>query len=120
MPIPSGFTRNYEFIFVFGVGNHGHVNKQFDNKSNFWEVSNIGSQDKETHRAAFPVELAKMAIEYGKNVIYEPFAGSGTTLVASENLQRKCFGIEISPNYCAVILERMQTAFPALVIERIT
>ena len=57
--------------------------------------------------------------EIGECVI-EPFAGSGTTLVASENLQRKCFGIEISPNYCAVILERMQTAFPALVIERIT
>jgi len=50
--------------------------------------------------------------------IYEAFGGSGTTLVACENLGRKCRAIEISPDYCAVILERMATAFPALAIER--
>jgi DNA modification methylase len=48
----------------------------------------------------------------------EPYCGSGTTMVACENLRRKCYGIEISPDYCAVILERMATAFPALAIER--
>jgi len=83
------------------------------------------STAKETanHPCPKPLKLWQDFIEnYSEkeNIIYEAFAGSGTTLVASENLQRKCFGIEISPNYCAVILERMQTAFPALVIERIT
>ena len=83
------------------------------------------STAKETanHPCPKPWKLGQDLIEnYSEkeNIIYEPFAGSGTTLVASENLQRKCFGIEISPNYCAVILERMQTAFPALLIERIT
>jgi DNA modification methylase len=51
--------------------------------------------------------------------VYEPFAGSGTTLVACQNLNRKCYAIEISENYCAVILERMQTAFPDIEIKRI-
>jgi DNA modification methylase len=52
-------------------------------------------------------------------LIYEPFLGSGTTMVACENLGRKCRGLEISPDYCAVILERMTTAFPQLKIERL-
>jgi len=51
-------------------------------------------------------------------VIYDPFAGSGTTLVACENLGRKCRAVEISPAYCAVILERMAQAFPKLEITR--
>lgn len=51
-------------------------------------------------------------------IIVEPFCGTGTTMVACQNLSRKCRGIEISPAYCAVILERMATAFPELKIER--
>jgi len=35
-----------------------------------------------------------------------------------ENLQRVIYGMEISPAYCAVVLDRMQTAFPALEIKR--
>lgn len=48
----------------------------------------------------------------------KPFAGSGTTLVAAENLNRKCYAMEISPSYVAVCLERMSTAFPGIKIER--
>ncbi|MBP7431530.1 MAG: ParB N-terminal domain-containing protein [Candidatus Hydrogenedentes bacterium] len=51
--------------------------------------------------------------------VYEPFCGSGTTMVACQNLSRKCRAIEISPNYCAVILERMATAFPELDIHKV-
>jgi len=43
--------------------------------------------------------------------IYDPFLGSGTTMVACQNLGRKCRGIEISPGYVAVALQRMQDAF---------
>jgi DNA modification methylase len=50
--------------------------------------------------------------------VYDPFAGSGSTLVAAENLKRKCYAMEISPAYCAVTLERMATAFPHLKIEK--
>jgi DNA modification methylase len=39
---------------------------------------------------------------------YDPFLGSGTTMVAAEQLGRVCRGIEISPAYCAVALQRMK------------
>jgi len=53
------------------------------------------------------------------NITFDPFIGSGTTMVACQNLNRKCRAIEISPNYCAVILERMHAAFPELEIKRL-
>jgi DNA modification methylase len=61
----------------------------------------------------------KVMSHYKTSRVYEPFCGSGTTMVACENLHRKCRAIEISANYCAVILERMNTAFPDLKIERL-
>ena len=39
-------------------------------------------------------------------IVYEPFTGTGTTLIACERLSRKCRAVEISPAYCAVTLER--------------
>jgi hypothetical protein len=42
------------------------------------------------------------------DVILDPFLGSGTTLIAAEQLSRRCFGLEIEPAYCDVIVERWQ------------
>ena len=74
------------------------------------------------HHAQMPLALPQRAIDFctsAEDLILEPFAGSGTTIVACQNLSRKCRAIEISPGYCAVILERMSTAFPKLDIERV-
>lgn len=73
----------------------------------------------DVHAATMPLHLPTWLIGEvctKAKLIYEPFAGTGTTLIAAQNLNRKCYGIEISPVYCAVILERMKTAFPNLVI----
>jgi hypothetical protein len=64
----------------------------------------------EGHPAPFSVEFAASLIEAystAGDYIYEPFCGSGTTLVACEQLGRFGRGIELEPKYCAVILERM-------------
>jgi DNA modification methylase len=41
-------------------------------------------------------------------MIYEPFAGSGTTIIAAESTGRVCLAMEIDPRYCDVIVERWQ------------
>jgi DNA modification methylase len=41
--------------------------------------------------------------------LLDPFLGSGTTLIAAEQLGRKCYGMEISPQYCDVIVKRWET-----------
>jgi DNA modification methylase len=44
------------------------------------------------------------------DVLFDPFLGSGTTMLAAEQLNRRCYGMEIEPKYCAVILQRMEDA----------
>ena len=79
-----------------------------------------GNANQEGHCASFPVEIPLRNIRLYSDeddAILEPFAGAGTTIVACENLKRKCRAIEISPAYCAVTLERMAMAFPGILIK---
>jgi len=85
-----------------------------------WDIDR--SSVNEFHPTQKPIQLAERAIKNNSevdNIVSDWFAGSGSTIVACQNLQRKCRAIEISPNYCAVILERMATAFPGIEIEQI-
>jgi len=69
-----------------------------------------------------PVELVVNAILNScpnDGIMADLFGGSGTTMVAAQNTKRLCRMIEISPAYCAVILQRMTDAFPGIEIERI-
>ena len=61
------------------------------------------------HPASFPIALPSIAIQSWPGLAYEPFCGSGTTLIAAEQLGRKCYGMEISPQYCDVIVKRWET-----------
>ena len=61
------------------------------------------------HPAVFPVGLPAIFIQSWLGIVYEPFCGSGTTLIAAEQLGRKCYGMEISPAYCDVIVKRWET-----------
>jgi len=61
------------------------------------------------HPAVFPVAFPRAFLEAWPGTAYEPFCGSGTTLIAAEQLGRKCYGMEISPAYCDVIVKRWET-----------
>lgn len=79
-----------------------------------------GERDKRVHPTQKPVRVTSdIMSDFPADVYFDGFAGSGTTLVACQNLGRKCRAIEISPAYTAVILQRMQDAFPALDIHLI-
>lgn len=77
----------------------------------------------EGHPAPFSVEFAQTVIEVFSDVghiVYEPFCGSGTSILACQNLARKCYSTELSDKYAGIILERFYTATgitPELVTE---
>lgn len=75
-------------------------------------VSDVARGEKE-HPAAFPLEFPNSYIEAmtkAGDCVAEPFSGSGTTIMACEQLGRKCRAIEISPEYVSVALERWSVA----------
>ena len=60
------------------------------------------------HPTQKPVELLAWCLKYADGLVFDPFLGSGSTLIAAEQLDRICYGLEISPEYCDVIVERWQ------------
>lgn len=87
-------------------------------QTTLWEIDKPHKSET-GHSTQKPLECMARAIRNHSGDVYEPFAGSGTTMVAAENLGRICYAIELHPPYCAVILNRMKTAFPELQINRV-
>ena len=86
-------------------------------------VWNVGkdSASKYLHPTQKPVELFAMGIENvtkKNDKVLDLFLGSGSTMVASHQLKRKCYGMELDPNYCQVIVDRMLKLDPTLIVKR--
>jgi len=81
-------------------------------QSTVWDLDNSGrDEDATTHGTQKPVEaMARPIRNHGgpDDVVYDPFLGSGTTIVAAEQLGRACVGLEIEPGYCDVIVARWE------------
>lgn len=72
------------------------------------ELGAIRSEHPATFPVGLPSEYIKAMTKKGDGVI-EPFCGSGTTLIACEQLDRVCYGMELDPKYCDVIIKRWET-----------
>lgn len=109
----ANYKQKHEPIY-YAAPIDGSVNWYGDNsQTTLWEVASENGEDYR-HPTQKPVPLAKKAIENSSrtgDLVYEPFSGSGTTIIAAENLSRQCRAVEISPAYCAVALQRYSNAF---------
>jgi len=79
-----------------------------------WQVSYEGRdiRDKEVHPATFPIQLAKKVISlftHRGELVVDPFAGSGTTLVAAQDLDRNAVGFDLQEKYVQLSNQRVQT-----------
>ncbi len=79
------------------------------NEVTVWDVDR--NRVNENHPTEKPVEcMARPIRNHDSEFVYEPFSGSGTTIIACEQLGRKCRAIEISPGYVAVAIQRWTDA----------
>ena len=76
--------------------------------NDIFEFTNENQKDTGDHTCPKTVKLFGELLNYGGTVIYDPFLGSGTTLIACEKTNRKCYGMEIDPHYCDVIIKRWE------------
>jgi DNA modification methylase len=79
-----------------------------------------GEKEKRVHPTQKPIRMLSEIIEdhIKGNLIFDGFLGSGSTMVASHQTKRKCYGMELDPKYCQVIIDRMRKLDPSLVIKR--
>ena len=80
-----------------------------------------GKSLREFHSCPKPVKLYGQLVEAFaeiENLIFEPFCGSGTTMIASHQMKRVCYGMEMSEKYCQVIVDRMLKLDPSLKVKR--
>lgn len=118
----SFYRSQHEFIFVYKNGTSKNINNielgKFGRvRSNIWQYKGMHASNPESkelnklHPTVKPTPLIMDIIldaSNPKDIILDPFCGSGTTLIAAEKLHRQARLIEISPKYCDVIIYRWE------------
>ena len=97
------------------IFNNGLKNVEY---RKYFVLDNEKSKD---HPTIKPLEIISNEIQIASNkngIVAECFTGSGSTMVASHQLKRKCYGMELDPKYCQVIIDRMRKIDPTLKIKR--
>jgi DNA modification methylase len=110
------FLTDFEIALVY----HRSAEIKGKRLGSVWSVGKDGA-NKYLHPTQKPVGLAAMAIENIltiNKICLDFFLGSGSTMVASHQLNRKCYGMELDPKYCQVIVDRMIKLDPTLTIKR--
>jgi site-specific DNA-methyltransferase (adenine-specific) len=115
----SQYIPNYEpCIYAF---KDGHTPQWFGptDEKTVWELKKESKND--YHPTQKPVELPERAIKNSSKInqiVMDLFTGSGSTMVAAHQLNRKCYGMELDPKYCQVIIDRMRKLDPTLTIKK--
>jgi DNA modification methylase len=105
----AGYQPQAEFC-LYGWKNHNHFCGPVSNRSTILKYDRPARMDLD-HPAMKPVELIEQTITDGSNggdIILDTFAGSGTSLIASQRTGRVWRGIELDPRYCDTIVKRWE------------
>lgn len=112
-PCPSLTKRDWtyaaEFICYARKGKHTFNFPKEGHALNWWKIQQQTAN--RVHPTQKPVELSEHAIIHSSNPnhnILDLFGGSGSTLIACQKTNRKCFMMELDPQYCQVIIDRWE------------
>ena len=106
-PILLTWNKKHKF---YGGGQH---------KTSVWDIPKpMKAKEHPTMKPVALVENALLNNSAVDNIVIDWYLGSGTTMVAAHQLNRKCYGMEIDPKYCQVIIDRMLKLDPDLIIKK--
>jgi site-specific DNA-methyltransferase (adenine-specific) len=100
----SPFATSHEEIYLIGT-NRGWVGKM--REQTVLNYPNLLGDNRPDHPTPKPIPLMEHLINKTVGIIADPFAGSGSTLLAARNLGRKAIGIELEEKYCELIANRL-------------
>ncbi len=112
----SHYKNRYEPCVYCKIGNSTNfVGATSENTT--WEIEK--DRDNKLHPTQKPITVPYRAIKnHTANIVADLFLGSGSTMVAAHQLKRKCYGMELDPKYCQVIIDRMRKLDPDIKIKR--
>ena len=118
----SDYKYTYELINVCKKGKpkldtHQGTEAEY---SDVWHIQRKMGKDEE-HATKKPIELVARALRHSTktgDIVLDIFLGSGSTMVAAHQLGRKCYGMELDPKYCQVIVNRMRALDDTLTVKR--
>jgi DNA modification methylase len=116
--------KEYEKIKNELYASRSYFDNLHDNMNNVWHIKRTSQQERADtgkHATPKPIPLCERAIKSScpdGGLVLDFFLGSGSTMVAAHQLKRKCYGMELDPKYCQVIIDRMRKLDPSLVIKR--
>ena len=119
----SFYRSKHELISVFKVGSGPHVNnvelgRHGRNRTNVWDHAGVNTfkagrlHELAMHPTVKPVALVADVLKDASrrsDLVLDPFAGSGTTIIAAERTGREAYAMEIDPTYVDVIIQRWQS-----------
>jgi DNA modification methylase len=112
--------KEYEELKKEYYTTRAYFNNTHDLMTNIWNF--IREKDRSHgHATPKPIPLCERVIKSScpeNGLVLDFFLGSGSTMVAAHQLKRKCYGMEIEPKYCQVIIDRMRKLDSSLIIKR--
>ena len=113
--LKGAYAGQYEIILF---AHKGRIELKNGRGQDIWEFDRVPPKE---HPTMKPIDLIQKALldttNDNQNVL-DLFLGSGSTMVAAHQLKRKCYGMELDPKYCQVIVDRMLKLDPSLVVKR--
>lgn len=106
----SHFMWQHEPVMYGWVEGHPPANRPPPNETTVWPIDQKGQQDG-IHPTQKPVEIFARPIRWHTepgDLCLEPFSGSGTQLVGAEQLERRCYAMELSPGFVAAAVARWE------------
>ena len=118
----DALKKEYDALKKEYYSTRAYFNNVHDNMNNVWHFARHQKDGSEGgHATPKPIPLCERAIKSScpdNGLILDFFLGSGSTMVASHQLKCKCYGMELDPKYCQVIIDRMKKLDPTLKIKR--
>lgn len=111
----EAFKRDYDELKRDFYGSRSFFDNTHDNMNNVWHFARTSQDERELtggHATPKPLALCARAIKSSsreKERVLDLFGGSGSTLIACEQLDRICYMMELDPHYCDVIINRWET-----------